>query len=138
MKMSPVVHFELPAIDRDRMVEFYEKTFGWKSQKLGPEMGHYVLVQTCETAENGCPTESGRINGGLFLKTEDSKYPSVVIAVEDVREAMKKVETAGGKILGGQGGAPGEPDNIPGVGLYSAFIDTEGNRIGMLEPSKDM
>jgi len=46
---------------------------------------------------------------------------------------MKRVEEAGGKVLVGQ--KPGEPDDIPGVGLYASFIDTEGNRVGMLQPS---
>ena len=55
--------------------------------------------------------------------------------VDDIREAMKKVEMAGGKIVGGQ--TLGEPDDIPGVGLYVSFIDTEGNRVGLLQP-KDM
>jgi len=45
---------------------------------------------------------------------------------------MKRVEEAGGKVLGGQ--VTGKPDDIPGVGLYVSFIDTEGNRVGMLEP----
>lgn len=45
---------------------------------------------------------------------------------------MKKVEEAGGKVLEGQ--IPGKPDNILGVGLYASFIDTEGNRVSMLEP----
>jgi len=45
---------------------------------------------------------------------------------------MKNIENAGGKILGGMN--PGEPDDIPGVGLYCAFIDTEGNRVSVLQP----
>jgi predicted enzyme related to lactoylglutathione lyase len=44
--MSPVVHFEMPAEDRRRMASFYEKTFGWKTQMLGPDMGDYVRI-TC-------------------------------------------------------------------------------------------
>ncbi|MFZ3384684.1 MAG: hypothetical protein WA144_12230 [Candidatus Methanoperedens sp.] len=54
-------------------------------------------------------------------------------AVDDIKEAMKKVKEAGGKVLGGQ--VPGKPDDIPGVGLYVSFIDTEGNRAGMLQPA---
>ena len=46
---------------------------------------------------------------------------------------MKRVAAGGGKVLGGQ--KPGEPDDIPGIGLYSAIIDTEGNRVGMLQPA---
>jgi uncharacterized protein len=50
-----------------------------------------------------------------------------VIAVDDIRAAMKKVAGAGGNVLG-------EPLEIPGVGLYVAFFDTEGNRASMLQP----
>jgi predicted enzyme related to lactoylglutathione lyase len=39
----------------------------------------------------------------------------VAIAVEDIEEHMKKVEKAGGKVLG-------EPMEIPGVGLYVSFL----------------
>ena len=133
MKMNPVVHFEMPARDRKRMADFYTRVFGWKAQHLGPEMGNYVTVQTTETSEKGFPNEPGRINGGFFERTKDDQVPSVVIAVDDIRDAMKKVAAAGGKVLGGQ--KPGEPDNIPGVGLYAAMIDTEGNRVGMLQPA---
>jgi predicted enzyme related to lactoylglutathione lyase len=133
MKMNPVVHFEMPAEDRKRMADFYTRVFGWQTQQLGSEMGNYVVVTTTELGGNRFPKEPGRINGGFFTKTKDNQYPSVVIAVDDIKKAMKKVEEAGGKVLGGQ--APGEPDDIPGVGLYASFIDTEGNRVSLLQPA---
>jgi uncharacterized protein len=136
MKMNPVVHFEMPYEDRQRMADFYAKAFGWQPQMLGPEMGDYVVVKTSETEETGFPKRPGMINGGFFAKTKDTQYPSVVIAVDDIREAMKKVEETGGKVLGGQ--KPGEPDEIPGVGLYVSFLDTEGNRVGLLQPQSMM
>jgi hypothetical protein len=127
--MNPVVHFEMPAEDRKRMADFYTKVFGWKTQQLGEDFGNYVLVTTTDSDEKGCPKEPGAINGGFFQKTDDqpSQYPSVVIAVEDIKECMKKVEKAGGKVLG-------EPWDIPGVGLYVSFFDTEDNRVSMLQP----
>jgi predicted enzyme related to lactoylglutathione lyase len=136
-KMNPVVHFEIPAENKDRMVDFYTKVFGWDAQKLGPEMGNYVVVKTTETEENGFPKRSGIINGGFFDRSKNNQYPSVVIAVDDIKEAMKNVKDAGGKLLGGSKG-PDEPDDIPGVGLYCAFIDTEGNRLSMLQPNPNM
>jgi predicted enzyme related to lactoylglutathione lyase len=45
---------------------------------------------------------------------------------------MDRVKAGGGTVLGGR--KPGEPDDIPGVGLYVSFLDTEGNRVGMLQP----
>ncbi|HVP76472.1 MAG TPA: VOC family protein [Thermodesulfobacteriota bacterium] len=132
MKMNPVVHFEMPAEDRKRMADFYTKVFGWKTQILGPEMGGYVLATTTESDEKG-PKRPGAINGGFFQKSDDkpAQYPSVVIFVEDIKKHMKKVEKAGGKVLG-------EPWDIPGVGLYVSFMDTEGNRVSMLQPPAAM
>ena len=129
-KMRPVVHFEMPAEDRKRMADFYTNVFGWKTQMLGSEMGNYVVATTTESDEKGRPKKPGAINGGFFTKSDDkpAQYPSVGIAVEDIKEHMKKVEKAGGKVLG-------EPMDIPGVGSYVAFIDTEGNKVSMLQPS---
>ena len=129
--MDPVVHFEMPAEDRKRMADFYTNVFGWQTQMLGPEMGDYVLATTTESDEKGHPKKPGAINGGFFPKSDDkpAQYPSVVIAVEDIKEHMKDVEEAGGKVLG-------EPMEIPGVGQYVSFMDTEGNRVSMLQPSR--
>src|SRR5690348_4114634 len=126
--MNPVVHFELPAQNSQRMADFYSKAFGWKAQVLGPEMGNYVVVTTTETGEDGRPKTPGAINGGFFQKSDDprAQTPTVVIAVDDINDAIKKVEAGGGKLLGGSKGLR-EPDNIPGVGLYIPFQDTEGN-----------
>lgn len=131
-KMNPVVHFEMPAEDRKRMADFYTNVFGWQTKMLGPEMGDYVLVATIESDENG-PKKPGAINGGFYPKKEDwpAQYPSVVIAVDDIKESMKKVADAGGKVLG-------EPMEIPGVGQYVSFFDTEGNRVSMLQPAPRM
>jgi predicted enzyme related to lactoylglutathione lyase len=127
--MNPVVHFEMPAEDGKRMADFYTKAFGWRTRQLGPEMGDYILVTTTETDEKGFPREPGRINGGFFLKTPGlpAQHPSVVIAVDDIKKSMKKVADAGGTVMG-------EPMEIPGIGLFVSFTDTEGNMAGMLQP----
>lgn len=128
IRMSPVVHFEMPADDRKRMASFYEKVFGWKTQMLGPEMGDYVLVTTAEKdVKSGAP--AGAINGGFFPKKPDwpAQYPSIVIGVDDLESAMQRVGKEGGEVLG-------EPMQIPGVGRYVSFFDTERNRVSMLQP----
>ena len=51
----------------------------------------------------------------------------MVIQVDDIKEHIKEVEKAGGKVLG-------QPWDIPGVGLYVSFFDTEGNRLSMMQP----
>jgi len=127
-KMCPVVHFEMPYEQRERMAKFYQQSFGWQTQMLGEEMGNYVLATTTEM--NGrSPKTPGAINGGFFAKSPDwpAQYPSVVVAVDDIQVAMKQVTKAGGEVLG-------EPMEIPGVGQYVAFFDTERNRVSMLQP----
>lgn len=140
MKPNPVVHFEMGYEDRDRMIQFYEQSFGWQTKKYGPDMGNYVVAITSESNEsNNLPKNPGSINGGFYEKTQDpsSHAPSIVIAVDDIRDAMQKVEAAGGKILGGMtpdGGHTDEPTDIPGVGLWISAMDTEGNRFSILQP----
>ena len=131
--MDPVVHFEMSYEDKKRMADFYTKAFGWKAQMLGPEMGEYVVMSTTEMDEKTkFPKEPGRINGGFFKRAEGNSAPSVVISVDDIKVAMKKVTDAGGKLIEME--KPGEPMDIPGIGLYIGFTDTEGNRVSMLEP----
>lgn len=51
----------------------------------------------------------------------------MVVAVEGIDAAMVKVRETGSEMSG-------EPHDIPGVGRYVPFVDTEGNRNGMLQP----
>ena len=76
-------------------------------------MGGYVLATTTESGAVG-PVKPGAINGGFFPRKPEwpAQHPSVVVAVENVVESME----------------------IPGIGKYVSFMDTEGNRISMLEP----
>jgi len=126
--MDPVVHFEMPYDDQARMSRFYQSAFGWNTTALGSEMGDYVLAATTESDVTG-PKRPGAINGGFFPRKPDwpAQHPGVVIAVQSIGEAMARVSGAGGQVLG-------EPMDIPGIGKYVSFYDTEGNRVSMLEP----
>ncbi len=125
--MNPVVHFEMPYENRERVQRFYETVFGWKTQFLGSDMGNYMLVTTAESdAKSGAP--AGAINGGLFPKNADSpQHPCIVIGVSNINSSMDAVARAGGQVLG-------ETYDIPGYGKYVSFLDTEGNQCSMLEP----
>ena len=126
--MNSVVHFEMPFDNSNRMAKFYESAFGWHTQKLGEDMGSYVLATTTETDDN-VPRRAGAINGGFFPKKPGwpDQHTAIVIAVDDIKESIQKVTAAGGEVLG-------EPLAIPGVGQYVSFRDTEGNRVSMLQP----
>jgi predicted enzyme related to lactoylglutathione lyase len=126
--MDPVVHFEMPAEDTKRMTDFYATAFGWQMQMMGADMGNYVVVTTSEVDENGRTKTPGTIGGGFYPKMKDSNpYPSVVIAVNNIMQSIERIKSAGGKVLG-------EPVEIPGVGKYVSFVDTENNRLSILQP----
>lgn len=128
-KMNPVVHFEMPYENHERLIKFYSDTFGWQMVNTGEEMGNYVLAGTTETDEKRMVKTPGTINGGFFPKNPDapSQVPSVVISVNDIKAAMNNITKAGGKVLG-------EPVEIPGVGKFVSFTDTEGNKASILQP----
>lgn len=129
MSKNPVVHFEMPYEDANRVQEFYRTAFGWGMNLLpGEEMGNYITAQTADTDENRMVTTPGTINGGFFAKKPDwpAQFPSVVISVKDLEQAIKDVTKAGGKVHD-------EPVQILGIGLYVSFADTEGNRVSLLQ-----
>jgi predicted enzyme related to lactoylglutathione lyase len=131
MKKSPVVHFEMPAKDNTRAAKFYKNAFGWDMHELGSEMGNYLLAGTTDTDEKRMVKTPGTINGGFF-KYDDKpgmNIPHVVIQVQDLKESMEQVLKNGGKI-------EGDPMDIAGIGTYVSFIDSEDNRVGMLQPGQ--
>ena len=118
----------MPAEDNARTKKFYETVFGWQMTETGAEMGNYLLAGTTETDLTTMrPKNPGAINGGFYKKGQFGTSSHVVISVHDIKAHIEKVKTAGGTV-------EGEPIDIPGIGTYVMFHDTEGNRVGMLQP----
>jgi uncharacterized protein len=122
--MRKVVHFEIPADDVDRAKEFYRSIFGWQLQDM-PEM-NYTIVQTTAVNEQQMPTEPGAINGGLMRRTDETPSPVLTIDVESIDQALKQVEANGGSVVRPR-------TEIPGMGAFAYFQDTEGNTLGLWE-----
>src|SRR5436190_1209746 len=114
MKKNPVVHFEMPYDDASRVAKFYMTAFGWDMNDTGDSMGNYVIAVTADT-ENSMNKVPGTINGGFYPRTKSTNpYPSFVISVENINDAMEEVKKAGGKIFS-------EPQEIPGIGMWAVF-----------------
>ena len=130
--MNPVVHFEMPYRDQERVMRFYQEAFGWKLQPFGPEMGNYILAVTAE--EDTLPDQPRGAIGGGFFPAEDAiqqgvePATNIVISVDDIDAHVGRVTAAGGTIVG-------EVTDVPGIGRYVIFTDTEGTRAAMLQPS---
>lgn len=128
MKMNSVVHFEMPSKDNVRVKKFYEEAFGWQMQQMGEDFGNYLLATTTPTDEKTQrPTQPGAINGGFFEYGDYGKVPHLVISVDDINAHIEIVKKAGGKIIG-------DILDIPKVGKFVMIHDSEGNRVGMLQP----
>ena len=120
-----IVHFEVEAADLGRAKNFYSQAFGWQLQQMGEEMSNYVVVIT------GDPKEPGGINGGIFSSppgaARELNAYSCVVGVDNIDQAMAKVKSAGGELLG-------DKMDIPTVGTFVRCKDTEGNIFTMLQP----
>jgi uncharacterized protein len=117
--MSRIVHFELPADNPERAVEFYQKVFDWKIQKWpGPQ--DYWLVTTGPDGEPG-------INGGILRRQHPGAGTCNTVRVNSLETALASITKNGGKIA-----MPKMP--IPGVGYLAYCTDTEGNVFGVLQP----
>jgi predicted enzyme related to lactoylglutathione lyase len=114
--MTRPVHFEIPADDPARAVNFYSTVFGWKINKLEGERPYWLI----ETA-NGTG-----IGGGVGPREPNFPAPAVVMNVEDIDHAVSRAVSAGGEVVY-------EKHTIPGTGLAAYVKDTEGNLFGMIQ-----
>ena|ERR1017187_2842734 len=119
--MDKVVHFEIPFDKKERALKFYRETFGWELVDL-PEM-NYVMAHAAKTDKKNMVQDKGAINGGLFPREKGAKASIVVINVDNVDEAIRKVTAAGGRQIM-------RKQQIPN-GFYARVTDSEGNIIGL-------
>ena len=112
----PVVHFEIPADDPQKLIDFYSKVFGWTIKPIGGPMGYWT-IETVGAGEVG-------INGGLMKKVGPNQSALNYVQVEDLDAHTSKIESAGGKVVHGK--MP-----VPGVGWFAIATDPEGNAFGV-------
>ncbi|HYM58793.1 MAG TPA: VOC family protein [Solirubrobacteraceae bacterium] len=114
--MPRIVHFEFLADDPERAVKFWNDAFGWKSDTW--EGATYWLVNTGE--------EEPGINGGIMRRSDFPQPVNTIctVAVDDVDDAVAKVEKAGGQVV--------RPKfEVGDIGLSAYCTDTEGNVFGV-------
>jgi predicted enzyme related to lactoylglutathione lyase len=126
--MGKVVHFEIPTDDLGRAKEFYDSVFGWQLQDMqGEAMGLYTIAMTTPVdQETQVPTEPGAINGGLMKRSADTPSPVITIGVDGIDDALKQIDAGGGSTVQAR-------TEIPGMGAFAYFKDTEGNVMGLWE-----
>ncbi len=118
VSMGRVAHFELPADDPERAVDFYRNVFGWTITKWDGPMEYWVLA-------TGPDHEAG-IDGGLMRRTQENPAPVNVIYVTALDTVLAHITSAGGAIV-----VPKMA--VQGVGWQAYFTDTENNLLGLFQ-----
>lgn len=126
--MSRPVHFEIHAVDPERMAAFYSELFGWTIQNWGGPM-EYWMITTGPEGEMG-------INGGLMRRmgaapVEGAAVNAFVctVGVEDCDAMVAKALSLGGTVA-----MPKGP--IPGMGWLAYIKDLDGNILGLMQPDE--
>jgi uncharacterized protein len=117
--MARVVHFEIPAKDPKRAVEFYKAVFDWDIKKWEGPMDYYL-------AETGKKSDPG-IDGAIMGMDGTAKSTVNTVGVASLDDTVAKIKKAGGKQVT-------KKDEIPNIGMFCYCEDPEGNLIGVLEP----
>jgi hypothetical protein len=113
------VWFEIPSVDFERAVKFYEQVFDTSLERvnIGGDMamfpGHpeQALGAVLAPQPDYQPNNTGAtiyLNGG-----------------DDLAPVLARAVSAGGKVLVPKTALP------PGMGFFAHFQDTEGNRVGL-------
>ena len=126
--MDKVVHFEIPVDDAARAKDFYSSIFDWQlnDADMGGGNIYTTVVTTPVDQQTQLPTEPGAINGGLMNRTPDLSVPVITIGVDAIDDTLKKVEAGGGIVV--------QPrTEIPNMGAFAYFKDSEGNVLGLWE-----
>ena len=113
---NPIVHFEIPADDPKRAQKFYEKMFGWKFE-FYKDMDYYGI----KAKKDGVG-----IDGGMMKRKMPDQPFMNYVQVDSVDKYLKKAKENGAKIAM-------EKQMIGVMGAIGAFIDSEGNLIGLYE-----
>ena len=120
-KKNPVGWFEIPTIDLDRAISFYEGVFGVTLDRnsIGPvQMAWFPMLQDAPQAtgtlikhESYTPSKDGVL---IYFTAPDGDIPGT----------LKRVKKEGGTVLQ-------EKNSIGDHGFVAQFVDTEGNRIAL-------
>jgi predicted enzyme related to lactoylglutathione lyase len=123
--MDKVVHFEIPMDDADRARDFYGSVFDWRIQPM-EGFDYTIVVTTPVDEQTQTPTVPGAINGGMRSRRDETPSPLLVIQVDSIDDSLKKIEGEGGSMVTPR-------TEMPGMGAYAYFKDSEGNVLGLWE-----
>jgi predicted enzyme related to lactoylglutathione lyase len=117
-RTSPVVWFEIPALDLNRAIRFYETIFDTNLKRLTMDLGELAAFPFPPPGIGGCVIKSEQLKAGAGTMIYLNAGPNL----NTVRD---RVEAAGGKILMPNVTLPND------MGVYTWILDTEGNTVAL-------
>ena len=127
--MDKVVHFEIPVDDAARAREFYGSAFDWDLNEMDMGGGNmYTTVTTTadrrgDAAPDGARRDQRRSDAADRVTRPPRWSRSASTSID---ESLKKVEAGGGSTV--------QPrTEIPDMGAFAYFKDSEGNVVGLWE-----
>jgi predicted enzyme related to lactoylglutathione lyase len=119
MKHGDFTHIEIPADDAGRAKRFYGELFGWKFADEIPGFEGYHMFST--------PVGDAGMAGAIGKRGEMApEKVRAYVHVDSIDDSLSKVTALGGTVV--------EPKaEVPGMGWYVVFADTEGNELALWE-----
>jgi predicted enzyme related to lactoylglutathione lyase len=112
MPDSSFHYVELPAVSLERAMQFYRTVFDWRFEAPPPEHKRRDVVYLDRVPEVG-----------LCMRATPARGTRPAIAVASIDATLELVQNAGGRLL--------EQKVDVGDGYTAAFVDSEGNEIGL-------
>jgi uncharacterized protein len=115
MPHGKICYLEIPANREQDSATFYSRIFGWEVRQRGD--GNLAF------------DDAGSVSG-TWVKAADrtpDERTRVYIMVDDIAEALRQIEAAGGKVLTPRTEIPS------GMGAFAAFADPVGNEFGLYQ-----
>lgn len=113
MDKRNIVHFEIPAHDREVTARFFQEVFGWTFEHL-EQPSPYTMV------------EAGNVGGGLTDVGDGYRVGEVILYLDsdDIDADLKQIAAHGGKALSSR-------FQIGDFGEMAFFADPSGNRLAL-------
>ncbi len=110
---NPIVYFEITGKDRANLEDFYSAIFGWQLTAAGDQYTHV--------------SPGSGVNGGIGSAMAGGPgYVTFYVEVENIENALTRVEDHGGKRIMG-------PEQMPKGPLIALFTDPEGRTVGLVQ-----
>ena len=122
MKRVTVGWFEIPVLEMERAIEFYETVFDCTLQKM--DMGDFQMAMFPGDG-GGAGAEGSLVYHKDFYKPSNFEGSLIYFSSDDVSIELSKVEEAGGTVQ------ISKRMISPEYGYMAVFLDSEGNRIAL-------